>query len=189
MHFFIGLGILAGLVWFTFGAGVARTLVGAALVGVVAVFGLLAVVAAIDIHRQSVEQAEWENGGREAKRNECAKWAPQYPSRDVPRDCIVFVDDLRREQAEAKEKAERAQRAEEYAAASAAHDAREAAWAADYKLRADASAAWTADIKAEAADEAAGRPVLEHMSRTRKVCAAWQQSPGNAPMECKGLIK
>jgi hypothetical protein len=106
MHFLIGLGILAALVWFAFGAGAARTLVGAALLGVVALFGLLVVVAGIDIHRQSVEQAEWENGGREAKRNECAKWAPQYPSRDVPRDCIVFMDDLRREHAETKEKAE-----------------------------------------------------------------------------------
>jgi hypothetical protein len=38
MHFLIGLGILAGLVWFTFGAGAARAVVGAALVLVASFF-------------------------------------------------------------------------------------------------------------------------------------------------------
>ena len=33
MHFLIGLGILAGLVWFAFGAGAARAIVGVALLG------------------------------------------------------------------------------------------------------------------------------------------------------------
>jgi len=33
-------------------------------------------------------------------------WGRNVPSRDVPPECIVFMDDLRREQAEVKEKAE-----------------------------------------------------------------------------------
>jgi hypothetical protein len=37
MHFLIGLGILAGLVWFAFGAGAARGLVGVVLLGIVAI--------------------------------------------------------------------------------------------------------------------------------------------------------
>ena len=40
MHFLIGLGILAGLVWFAFGAGAARVLVGAVLLAIVAISGL-----------------------------------------------------------------------------------------------------------------------------------------------------
>jgi hypothetical protein len=70
MHFLIGLGILAGLVWFAFGAGAARILVGAALLGVVAVFGLLIVVAGIDIHRQSVEQTAATRDAEITARNE-----------------------------------------------------------------------------------------------------------------------
>jgi predicted lipid-binding transport protein (Tim44 family) len=65
MHFLIGLGILGGLVWFAFGAGAARILVGVALLGVVAVFGFIFFVAAVDIRRQSVEQAASEKTVRE----------------------------------------------------------------------------------------------------------------------------
>jgi hypothetical protein len=57
MHFLIGLGILAGLVWFAFGASAARAIVGVALLAVAAFFGFIFFVAAVDIHRQSVEQA------------------------------------------------------------------------------------------------------------------------------------
>jgi hypothetical protein len=42
MHFLIGLGIVAGLAWFAFGAGTARAIVGVALLGVVAFFALVA---------------------------------------------------------------------------------------------------------------------------------------------------
>jgi predicted lipid-binding transport protein (Tim44 family) len=37
MHFLIGLGILAGLVWFAFGAGVARAIVGVVLLAILAI--------------------------------------------------------------------------------------------------------------------------------------------------------
>lgn len=55
MHFLIGLGILAGLAWFAFGAVAARTIVGVALLGVAAFCGFILFVAAVDIRRQSVE--------------------------------------------------------------------------------------------------------------------------------------
>ena len=42
MHFLIGLGILAGLVWFAFGAGAARALIGVVLLAVVAFFAFVA---------------------------------------------------------------------------------------------------------------------------------------------------
>lgn len=38
MHFLIGLGLLAALVWFAFGAGPARAIVGVALLAVAAFF-------------------------------------------------------------------------------------------------------------------------------------------------------
>jgi hypothetical protein len=60
MHFLIGLGILTGLAWFAFGTGAARALVGAILLGTLLIFGGVAVIAGIDMHRQSVEQAKWE---------------------------------------------------------------------------------------------------------------------------------
>ncbi|TWB89295.1 hypothetical protein FBZ93_11610 [Bradyrhizobium macuxiense] len=56
MHFLVGLGILAGLVWFAFGTGPARILVGAALLVAVTFFGFIVYVAMLDGHRQSVEQ-------------------------------------------------------------------------------------------------------------------------------------
>ena len=60
MHFLIGLGILAGLAWFAFGARAARAMVGVALLAVAAFFGFIFFVATVDIHRQSVVQSEHE---------------------------------------------------------------------------------------------------------------------------------
>jgi hypothetical protein len=55
MHFLVGLGILAGLAWFAFGADAARTIVGVALMAVAAFCGFILFIAAVDIRRQSVE--------------------------------------------------------------------------------------------------------------------------------------
>lgn len=58
MHFLIGLGILAGLVWFAFSAGAARVLVGIVLLAIVVIF----VVAVIDTDH---EQTKWQESVRE----------------------------------------------------------------------------------------------------------------------------
>ena len=57
MHFLIGLGILAVLVFFAFGEGAAKTLTGVVLVGVVAVFGFLMFGVVADSHRSARSDA------------------------------------------------------------------------------------------------------------------------------------
>jgi hypothetical protein len=84
MHFLIGLGILAGLVWLAFGAGAARALVGVALLAVAAFFGFIFFVAAVDIHRQSVEQSEHQALAKAASPQPSGiQWQPTKRKEDV----------------------------------------------------------------------------------------------------------
>jgi hypothetical protein len=60
MHFLIGLGILAGLVWFAFSAEAARGLIGAVLLAALAVVVLFVLVLVRDSNREAVERAAYE---------------------------------------------------------------------------------------------------------------------------------
>lgn len=89
MHFLIGLGILAGLAGFAFGAGAARVLVGGVLLAIVAIV-VVAVIATereqkAAVRERSVAQAKWEESVREQE--------ARYPAKDAalglaPGECV-----------------------------------------------------------------------------------------------------